>query len=75
MRWNPLRRSSRKLRSPSRFLSTYLIVSAYLAVRLRELYILRPLSRARYERVLGEGPCCAYLELHLALYLDYLACG
>lgn len=67
MRWNPLRRSSRKRLNPSRFHSAYLIVSAYLAVRLRELYILRPLSRARCERVLGEGPCCAYLELHLAL--------
>lgn len=67
MRWNPLRRNSRKHLNLSRFLSAYLIVSAYLAVRLRELYILRPLSQARYERVLGEGPCCAYLELRLAL--------
>lgn len=61
MRWNPLRRSSRKRLNPSRFLA------AYLVVRLRELYILRPLSRARCERVLGEGPRCTYLELHLAL--------
>lgn len=60
MRWNPLRRSSRKLWNPSRFLS------AYLVVRLCEL-IYRPLSRARCERVLGEGPCCACLELYLEL--------